>query len=272
MRQSHVPFDLRFVNNPRKGAAAARNSGALAATGRILLFLDSDIIADPELVREHIKSHVGHDHALVFGHRAPWAPAQTSPLAGTIDLDTNVRPGRVATFQEAYSANLSMRTSDFRRMGGFDEAFPASGCEDVDLAYRTQQQGLHLVYNPCAIGYHNHPLDLRQACRRELAYHTSYAYLLSKHPELAGQIVHLQDKYPLDLGNEPLALSARKIAWRALGLGPVGFGMEALATVLERIAPAPWLLRPLYWKILGSCQLAGLRVGMARFGWRPGSD
>jgi glycosyltransferase involved in cell wall biosynthesis len=44
-------FRLRMIDQEQSGAAAARNRGALKARGRILVFLDDDIEAAPDLLK-----------------------------------------------------------------------------------------------------------------------------------------------------------------------------------------------------------------------------
>ena len=50
-------FRPTVVEQPTAGAAAARNNGAARAPDEVLLFLDDDMPADPDLVREHARLH-----------------------------------------------------------------------------------------------------------------------------------------------------------------------------------------------------------------------
>ena len=62
-----VPFPLTILEQPNQGAAFARNRGAAVARGEILLFLDDDMEAHPQLLVEHDRSHrEGAD--VVLGH------------------------------------------------------------------------------------------------------------------------------------------------------------------------------------------------------------
>ena len=57
LSQLSVPFSLRWIVEENKGPGAARNRGAALAQYDALLFLDDDIIAEPELLASHLKHH-----------------------------------------------------------------------------------------------------------------------------------------------------------------------------------------------------------------------
>src|SRR5215471_11548772 len=63
-----TPFRLRVQAQPNSGAAAARNQGARAAAGSLCLFLDDDIVADPQLVAAHVESQRQRGPVLGLGH------------------------------------------------------------------------------------------------------------------------------------------------------------------------------------------------------------
>ena len=46
-----------MIEQANQGGAAARNAGAAAADGAMLLFLDDDMEADPAMLAEHERSH-----------------------------------------------------------------------------------------------------------------------------------------------------------------------------------------------------------------------
>ena len=50
-------YNFKFVRQKNAGLSAARNHGATQAQGEILLFLDDDIVASSELIKEHLLSH-----------------------------------------------------------------------------------------------------------------------------------------------------------------------------------------------------------------------
>src|SRR5262252_4226302 len=51
---SDVP--VRYIKQSNSGAAAARNRGAAAARGRILVFIDNDIVVERNFLRLHVET------------------------------------------------------------------------------------------------------------------------------------------------------------------------------------------------------------------------
>jgi len=58
---------LRVVAQPNRGQASARNRGAAEARGEILLFLDDDMIAAPDLVAVHVEEHGSSRERVILG-------------------------------------------------------------------------------------------------------------------------------------------------------------------------------------------------------------
>src|SRR6266853_931822 len=58
---------LRWLWQPNAGAAAARNAAARLTVARVLIFLDDDQVAEPELVATHLAAQDRYPGALVQG-------------------------------------------------------------------------------------------------------------------------------------------------------------------------------------------------------------
>src|SRR5260221_2276184 len=58
---------FQWVEQPRKGQAAARNNGSFVAHAPILLFLDDDVVPDRDLLTTHFAHHASGQRIAVLG-------------------------------------------------------------------------------------------------------------------------------------------------------------------------------------------------------------
>jgi GT2 family glycosyltransferase len=264
------PESFRYIRQSNQGAAAARNRGGSQATGDILVFLDSDVVPDERLLLEHLESHRLHRQALVVG-RTRALPADGSDRFYEVmgdelfALDEGDEE-KILTFQEMLTRNLSLRRETFLELGGFDEDFPRSGYEDVEFAYRASHLGYRVIYNPKASGDHCHTGTLAEVGQHMYNYQLSAVLLMTKHPEIKGQIRHLRDKEPIQWRRDGFGLIVRKLARQALSLPPSIWFIERTTSALERWYPSPSLLQFMYWQMLGSYLFSGFREGLRRYG------
>jgi glycosyltransferase involved in cell wall biosynthesis len=173
-------FELRYLYQKKKGAAAARNRAIEASHGDIIIFMDSDILPSEDMVGEHIRSHIAEDRIIVQG-----------PVIHTWDLEN---PGRTSwTMANIYLAffaagNSSLYKRYLEAAGGFDEDFSEYGWEDFDLGIRLRKLGLRSRRNRRAIGYHYReeaPLrSLDKLCRKERERGHTAVLFYRKHPTL----------------------------------------------------------------------------------------
>jgi GT2 family glycosyltransferase len=152
-------LQLKPLFQENSGVAAARNTGLHQASGQIILFLDDDVVPDPQLVAEHLRIHASqHGDVIVLGPMltpsdfalAPWVRWEQAMLAKQYDamLTEKFQP----TARQFYTGNTSLAREHLLTAGGFDEHFRRA--EDVELAYRLARSGLRFIFNAQAIGYH----------------------------------------------------------------------------------------------------------------------
>jgi GT2 family glycosyltransferase len=159
LSEVRLPFRLVVVRQTNAGPAAARNAGATRAAGDLLLFVDDDVVARPQLVDEHLRAHEKHgDAGVVIG------PMLTPPdrrLSAVVRWEQAMlykqyeamrRGDYPATYRQFYTGNASLHRSSFFAAGGFDERYRRA--EDVELAYRLGQRGAFFVFNERAEAYH----------------------------------------------------------------------------------------------------------------------
>jgi glycosyltransferase involved in cell wall biosynthesis len=135
---------LHVVNaSGERGAAAARNVGARAAVGELLVFVDADDLVGPGWLDGLLNA--SREEAILAGAVDEWSLARFPTWRAS---STPFRPpttirGRVF----AISANCAVPRSLFLRLGGFQSNCGGGVGEDVDLSWRAQELGypIHFV-------------------------------------------------------------------------------------------------------------------------------
>ena len=178
-----APLRVQVIHQPDLGfgAARARNNGARAAAGEILVFLDCDMVPEAGWLTSHARWHHAASDVLTLGFRkhvsvdgisADAVRARTGSLeelfAGRqveepewlesrmtrTDLLTT---GDEDIFRAVTSGNLGVSTEFFAAAGGFDETFNQWGAEDQEFGYRAFALGAVLVPDRDALCWHQGP-------------------------------------------------------------------------------------------------------------------
>lgn len=171
------PFPVHLVRQEDAGfrAAAARNLGAARATGRLLAFLDGDMVPEPGyLTALEAALPPGGEDALVVGRRchaelAGWGPERVRAWL----LGTGAAPVRLAdpqwladgyrgtdnlqdaddrSYRFVISAVMAVGRRRFHELGGFVE-FSSYGGEDWEFAHRWRHHGGLLRHLPEAVAW-----------------------------------------------------------------------------------------------------------------------
>ncbi len=122
-----------YLKRANAGAAAARNTGLERATGDIVHFLDSDVIAPPDLVDVHVREHMKNPRFIV-----------QSQLIRIIDLaDAGRTPYSMVHYSRSFfdGASVSVRMEHVRKAGGFDSVVLRHGWDDLEYGLRLLKTG-----------------------------------------------------------------------------------------------------------------------------------
>lgn len=192
LRALEVSFSLRVVEQPNGGAALARNAGAAAASGELLLMLDDDMEADPAMLAEHDRSHrAGAD--VVLGDMPVHPDSPPNMLSWGVGDWARRRCQRLSSsgaeirLDDLLTGQLSISREAFDAIGGFDVEFTREGLfggEDIDFGHRLRKAGCSIVFNPAAISYQYYDVDPSSYLRRTREAGRSDRELVAKHPEL----------------------------------------------------------------------------------------
>ncbi len=140
---------LRLESN--MGAAAAKNRGARAARGDVLVFTDSDILVPRDLVARLARDFADESLDGVVGllSRDIPAPNWASQFKNLWMTFTYARFAGAARIGLFYTSIAAMRRATFERLGGFDENYRgASIAEDTEFGQRAWGQGANLQLDP----------------------------------------------------------------------------------------------------------------------------
>ena len=164
------PFKVIYLHQENKGANAARNHAVEKASGRLLLFINDDTIATPDMIKEHIKTHEEYpdENVSVLGKVtiSPYIPY--SPFA-RLHLDSGYaifKGKRELDWRAFFTCNVSVKKSLLTPSGGtrpamlFEERIRYH--EDLELSQRLDKYGFKVIYNPAALGYHDHYLTEKE--------------------------------------------------------------------------------------------------------------
>ena len=175
-------LEVEVVRQPRHGfgLARARNAGAAAAVGEILLFLDGDMVPEPRWLEAHARWHHLVADAVSLGFRrhvdfSGIAPADVASAAADGALEPlfagreqqrpewievhlqrmeNLTSGHDDLFRIACGGNLGLRAETFAAVGGCDGSFVQWGAEDIELGYRLFTYGALFVPERGALCWH----------------------------------------------------------------------------------------------------------------------
>jgi GT2 family glycosyltransferase len=150
---------VRWFTQPNRGPAAARNLAVEKADGDIILFIDDDVVPEPQVLQEHARCHAeAIRDVVVLGpllnpavfKMSPWVRWEQEALMK--QYRALLRGDWAASARQFYTGNASVKRSHIVSVGGFDETFRRA--EDVELAYRLADRGLSFLFSMQAVGRH----------------------------------------------------------------------------------------------------------------------
>jgi glycosyltransferase involved in cell wall biosynthesis len=189
----NTPFPLVLIEQENQGAGAARNAGVAAARGTYCVFLDDDIIADPQLLAEHLRVQRAQEGVVGLGAIPTVVPTDAGWLVRCFVEYSNehgtklASGGRSPYWRDCYSGNMSVARAAFLSVGGF--ATDMRRGEDVELGYRLFEQGLSFVYIPGAVGTQEQRKDPRELVADFEENAVAAAEIYRRHPRTLPHVI-----------------------------------------------------------------------------------
>ncbi len=234
-----LPYPLRVLEQPNSGPAAARNRGVGAACAPLIVFLDDDVEPDKGLIAAHLDAQEGQELCVTIGPLLPPPDARLSAWGSYEErtlcrqYDAMINGWWPPDFRQFYTGNAALLKRHIEAAGGFDAAFRRA--EDVELALRLRDRGLHFVFLPHARGWHYVRRSFASWLRVPTAYGAAdVAMARAGRPELLGDVCR-DFRYNRSAAVRRLTLLC---AGRPALARPAGAGLGLLTRMAGLVGPA----------------------------------
>jgi GT2 family glycosyltransferase len=214
-----------------RGPAAARNAGARAARGDVLLFVDADVVVAPDAI-ERVRSTLAarSELAAMFGSYddRPRAPDLVSQYRNL--LHRYVHQQASAEAFSFWSGCGAVRRAAFEEVGGFDERRWRWSIEDIELGYRLRAAGHRILLDKDLACTHLKRWTLASMLRTDLtARAIPWTRLLLESPSAARDLnLTMAQRFSVALVGLALAALGLALRWPAL----VSVALLAFAAVV----------------------------------------
>ncbi len=165
---------IRYRRVTGGGIAQAKNFGLLASRAPIVLFLDDDDVAAPNLVGRHSFIHAQRpQQSLAVLGFTTWHPElEITPVMSYItDVGhllfaySLLEDGQMLPYHCFWGGRSSCKRPFLLDNGIFDPGFTTI-IEDVELAYRLRSEGLEVLHDRKAVTYMVRPITYDEFCDR----------------------------------------------------------------------------------------------------------
>jgi glycosyltransferase involved in cell wall biosynthesis len=191
LRRYANSLPLQVFRQRHSGLAEAKNLGVFAARSPIVIFLDDDDLADPNLIAAHLAMHIAYPQTgtAVLGHtrlapdvaRFPVMRHVTEVGCQLFSYDW-MRPGQILGYTEFWGGRSSCKRELLLRHGAFNPIF-GFGYEDIECAWRLAPHGLRVIYEPAASSTMIRAISFDDFCTRSYLQGRSQLQFALLHPD-----------------------------------------------------------------------------------------
>ena len=172
---------VKNIRQENKGLSFARNVGAHASGGDVIVYTDSDCMADPDWLYYLMGTLLSGDYAGVGG------PNISPPAENWVQACVSAAPGGPnhvlltdVVAEHIPGCNMAFHRWAFDQVGGFDPEYRKAG-DDVDFCWRLQQSGGVIAFSPAAIVWHYRRFTLQAFRKQQQGYGEAESMLRFQH-------------------------------------------------------------------------------------------
>ena len=176
---------IKYVHQAKLGPGAARNAGVDRASGRWILFLDTDLIPEADVVQRHLVFHQESDDdfkCLLGGvEMAPELNIREQARQNETEMLNYGQGLQEVSHWHFRTGNASLSKNLCAVPSGFDPRFEAA--EDTEFAYRLRAMDVSFFYDGAIKVYHYHPMNKEEFFEKYAAYGRSVALWFFECPQ-----------------------------------------------------------------------------------------
>ncbi len=190
-------FKMKIIPQYISGRGRSRNTGAEAASGDLLIFLDDDMLAEKDLIKNHIKYHNTYPDIIVSGngYRNPrdanydFGKFLINMESKWISDDEGMHDMTFKNFNFT-AQNMSLPNKIFQQLNGFDIRF--SDGEDFDFGIRAINSSIRVIYDIKLLAWHNDWPKIDRFINRQNEYTEAKREMIKIHPDYIRLFPHLK--------------------------------------------------------------------------------
>ena len=165
-----------------QGPAVARNTAFSVSKGEIVIFVDSDSIADRRMIEGIVSIYENSAHTNLLGgvggrgikFFSQGLANQWRSLHGRQDHGDHFKQD----VEYLFGLCCSYPRKVFSEVGEFDSYYPKNAGEDLDIGIRIRRAGYTLAYTPDAFIYHQHRDTIESL--KQVQYNWTYWNLIAR--------------------------------------------------------------------------------------------
>jgi glycosyltransferase involved in cell wall biosynthesis len=182
---------IRYAYQINSGLAEGKNHAIRLAQAPLVVFMDDDDVASPNLLKAHLQSHQSYPdlNVGVLGYTDLLPTLADIPLmhfvtkiGGHLYSYSRLKNGAALDYTYFWGGRSSCKRELLSRRGHFDPVFKF-GCEDIELGFRLEKSGhFKIIYNNKAKSTMIRAVNLDEFLRRVNRQGQSNYVFWRKHP------------------------------------------------------------------------------------------